>query len=123
MAADVRRRAGVPLSSDQGVATWNAGDTWSLLRIVRAHQAPDVDAAGAGASASAGAAPPSRMPLTVPVRDRSGEIETTRMFMRIGLGRRGEDAASDSRFAGDGAGLRGGRCHDPNLSGTEWHRT
>jgi type VI secretion system protein ImpL len=70
--------AGQPtLASEGGVATWSAGDAWALLRVVRLHQMP-VDAA----TASAGQPP--RMLLTIPVRDRSGAIQTARMFMRVG---------------------------------------
>lgn len=64
------------LSGEQGIATWSTSDTWALLRLARMHQMPD--------DASQGPAP-SRMLLTVPVRDHVGTIETARMYMRIGM--------------------------------------
>ena len=75
------------LSGEQGIATWSAADTWALLRLARLHQVPE-DASLSTASAQG--ASPSRLLLTVPVRDHSGAIETARMYMRIGM-------ASDSK--------------------------
>jgi type VI secretion system protein ImpL len=70
------------LSGEQGIATWSDADTWALLRLARVHQVPE-DASLSTASAQG--APPSRLLLTVPVRDHSGAIETARMYMRIGM--------------------------------------
>jgi type VI secretion system protein ImpL len=76
------------LSGEQGIATWSAADTWALLRLARIHQVPE-DATLSTASAASAAIPqgglPSRLLLTVPVRDHSGAIETARMYMRIGM--------------------------------------
>lgn len=72
--------AGQPtLSSEGDVARWGASDTWALLRLVRLHQTRDE-----GGASSAGQSP-GRMLFTVPVRDRKGDIQTARMFMRIGF--------------------------------------
>ena len=65
------------------VATWNAGDTWALLRFVRAHQTQG-DTELAGTQAGSSSVPPPLL-LTVPVRDRSGDIRTARMYLRVGF--------------------------------------
>ena len=71
--------AGQPtMTSDGEVATWAAGDTWALLRLVRLHQTRDD-----GGFADAGQ--PGRILLSLPVRDRKGDVRTARMFMRIGF--------------------------------------
>jgi type VI secretion system protein ImpL len=72
------------LSSEHSVATWSGGDTWALLRLVRLHQMQGEPGA-ASASGGAGPAQPARLLLTVPVHDRSGAIQTARMFMRVGF--------------------------------------
>lgn len=67
------------LSGEHGSATWSASDTWALLRLVRLHLMPeDANLTSAGL--------PPRLLLTVPVRDRTGMIQTARMFMRVGFG-------------------------------------
>ncbi|QYD71591.1 hypothetical protein KZJ38_31800 [Paraburkholderia edwinii] len=71
------------LSSASDVATWAAGDTWALLRFVRAHQTQG-DADLAGTQAGSSSVPPPLL-LTVPVRDRSGDIKTARMYLRVGF--------------------------------------
>jgi type VI secretion system protein ImpL len=66
------------LSGEHGVASWSAGDTWALLRVARLHQiSADADSASTGQ--------PPLLLFTVPVRDRSGAIQTARMYMRIGF--------------------------------------
>lgn len=66
------------LTSDGDVATWAAGDTWALLRLMRLHQTRDD-----GGLADAG--PSGRILLSLPVRDRKGDVRTARMFLRIGF--------------------------------------
>jgi type VI secretion system protein ImpL len=66
------------LSGERGSATWSASDTWALLRLVRLHLMPE------DASLTNAGLPP-RLLFTVPVRDRTGMIQTARMFMRVGF--------------------------------------
>jgi type VI secretion system protein ImpL len=72
------------LSSEQDVAAWNNGDAWSLLRLVRAHQLQS-DTELVSASTNAAPAIPARLMLALPVHDRSGEVQTARMYLRVGF--------------------------------------
>lgn len=67
------------LSGEHGSAIWSALDTWGLLRLVRLHLMPE------DANLTSTGMPP-RLLFTVPVRDRTGAIQTARMFMRVGFG-------------------------------------
>jgi type VI secretion system protein ImpL len=81
------------LSSDQDVAAWSAGDAWSLLRLVRAHQMPgdpelvsaSTNPANAANAANAPPPMPARLMLALPVRDHSGEIQSARMYLHVGF--------------------------------------
>ena len=66
------------LAGEHGAATWSASDTWALLRLVRLHVMPE------DASLTSAGLPP-RLLFTVPVRDRSGTIQTARMYLRVSM--------------------------------------
>ncbi len=89
------------LSGEHGSATWSASDTWALLRLVRLHLMPD------DASLTSAGLPP-RLLFTVPVRDRTGMIQTARMFMRVGFGgAKAPQAIPDLPFTAPGVDSRG----------------
>ncbi|MEQ5843483.1 type VI secretion system protein [Paraburkholderia acidicola] len=89
------------LVGEHGVATWSTSDTWALLRLVRLHLMPE------DASLTSTSLPP-RLLFTVPVRDRSGAIQTARMFMRVGFGSaKTAQAIPDLPFAAPGFEGRG----------------